>query len=272
MPETRGRLLDLASIPFRARLHFERQEADPRRWWNGLIYSRYQLLALPELRSVLATRRRHRRDRRIISRLPKPDEFFMIQAARFRRIATALTALEARYLPKLDPELIQLNTTSFTEWVEYRDSFDPVGMSQLLDYSASQAREDAEYLLVRAHQTDPVGSDWGQLMRRAPHKHWKNLKDAPLLAMYDREAAEILFLFYEDLASRCEAEPLPAPPEMAWHPLRERLSYRSDTLDQNLMQLAFRRTRVWSSLSKVKPRKCTHPWCGRRSDFLMHPS
>lgn len=93
----KGRLSDLAAIPFRPRLYFERQGADPRRWWNGLIYSRYQMLALPELRSVLATRRRYLRDRRIVSRLPKPDDFFQVQAMRFRRIGTALTALEARY-------------------------------------------------------------------------------------------------------------------------------------------------------------------------------
>jgi hypothetical protein len=233
----KGRLLDLASIPFRPRLHFERQDADPRRWWNGLIYSRYQLLALPELCSVLATSRRHLRDRRVISRLPKPDNFFMIQAARFHRISTALTVLEARYLPKLDPELIQLNTTSFTEWGEYRDSFDPIGMSQLLDYPASQSREDAEHLLVRARRIEPVGSGWGKLMRRAPHKNWRDLKDASLIAMDYREAAEILLLFYEDLASRNEAEQLPVIPKMGWHPLHERLSCRDNTLDENLMQL-----------------------------------
>lgn len=233
----KGRLLDLTGTPFRPKLRFERPNATPRHWWNGLIYSRYQMLALPELHTVLATRRRYRRDLRIISRLPKPDDFFVTRVARFHRIATALTALEARYLPKLDPEFIQLHSNSIAEWDEYRNSFDPVGMSQVLDYSASQAREDAEYLLLRAHRTDPVGSAWGQLMRRAPHKHWKQLKDAALLAMDDREAAEILLLFYEDLASRNEAEPLPGPPKMAWHPLHDRLSYRSGTLDQNLMQL-----------------------------------
>jgi hypothetical protein len=49
----RGRLCDLATMPFRPRLRFESKEGDSRYWWNGLLYSRYQLLVLPELRSVL---------------------------------------------------------------------------------------------------------------------------------------------------------------------------------------------------------------------------
>ena len=40
----RGRLCDLAAMPFRPRLRFEPKEAYSRHWWNGLLYSRYQLL------------------------------------------------------------------------------------------------------------------------------------------------------------------------------------------------------------------------------------
>jgi hypothetical protein len=76
-------------------------------------------------------------------------------------------------------------------------------------------------------------------MRRAPRESWKELKDAALSAMDYRETAEILLLFYEDLASRGLTEPLPADIEKwrAWHPLQERLSYRRDALDQDLMHL-----------------------------------
>ena len=62
---------------------------------------------------------------------------------------------------------------------------------------------------MRAHRLDPVGDDWSQLMRRAPAKSRKYLKDAALIAMDDRIAAEILLRFYEDLALRGQAEPLP---------------------------------------------------------------
>ena len=46
-------------------------------------------------------------------------------------------------------------------------------------------------------------------MRRGPAKSRKYLKDASLLAMDDRIAAEILLRFYEDLAHDGQAEPLP---------------------------------------------------------------
>ena len=75
-------------------------------------------------------------------------------------------------------------------------------------------------------------------MRRAPAKSRKYLKDAALIAMDDRIAAEILLRFYEDLALRGQAEPLPdLSGAMGWHPLHERLSNREDTLDEALTDL-----------------------------------
>jgi hypothetical protein len=74
-------------------------------------------------------------------------------------------------------------------------------------------------------------------MRRAPARAWKDLKDAALSALDYRIAAEILLLFYEDLAARGQADPLPDVPRNGWHPLAERLSYRDQTLDEDLMHL-----------------------------------
>ena len=234
----RGRLTDLATGTFRPRLRFERRDGvDPRRWWNGLIYSWYQLLVLPEIESLLACRVYHKRGERRIVRLPQPHPLLLDRAQKLRATAIALTAFEARYLPKLDPEWIHVSNAEPDEWVAYRDSFDPVATSARLGYSAGQARQDAEWLLLRAQSIDPVGGSWSNLMRRAPRDSWKHLKDAALSAMDYREAAEILLRFYEDLADRGHAEPLPVIPPMAWHPLHERLSYRPDTLDQNLMDL-----------------------------------
>lgn len=232
----KGRLTDLARMPFRRKLRFEHPEADPQHWWNGLIYSRYQLLVLPEIRGLLARRRQRLRDRQLITRLPIPHPFMLDRTAKLRTIAIALTALEARYLPKLDPEWIHLVNTDVKEWGQYRQAFDPVAMSRELNYPAERARQDAEWLLLRVHHLDPVGDDWSRLLRRAPRSKWKDLQNDALLAMDYREAAEILLLFYEDLADRGQAEPLPDP-RMGWHPLSERLSNRHDTLDQALMNL-----------------------------------
>lgn len=146
--------------------------------------------------------------------------------------------MEARYLPVLDPEWIHISNADPDEWREYRATFDAVAVSETLKYTAENAREDAEFLLVRAHSIDPLGRGWSQLVRRAPRDSWKDLKDAALSAMDLRETAETLLLFYEDLVQHTKAEPLPEMGSMmAWHPLHERLSYRRDTLDQDLMRL-----------------------------------
>ncbi len=233
----RGRLTDLTTVPFRHKLQFEHCAADSERWWNGLLYSRYQLLVLPELRDVLVHRQRRLRNRQVITRLPAPDPSLLDRAAEFRSIAIAVTALEARYLPTLDPGWLHLVNTNEEEWGQYRQAFDPVAMSRTINYPAEKARQDAEWLLRRAHRLDPFGGAWTPLMRRVPRDKWKDLKNDALLAMEYREAAEILLLFYEDLVDQGHAAPLPEIPHLNWHPLHERLSYRYGTLDQDLMHL-----------------------------------
>jgi hypothetical protein len=238
----KGHLVDLASVPNKPWIKFEEPKRAPRQWWNGLIYSQHQLLALPELKDWLSTRYRYTTWRKIIVRERvqpvRPDASLKQEVNRFRRIAIAATALEARYLPTIDPEWVQLKSAKPEEWKLYRSQFDPVAMSVALGYTAEQARQDAEHLLFLAYRSEPVGSSWSQLIRRSPRDSWKDLKDAALSAMDFREAAEILLCFYDDLAGRDVVESLPEiDPRLGWHPLHERLSFRRDTLDQNLMHL-----------------------------------
>jgi len=167
-----GRLRDLAAVPYQPRLSFE-----PSKWtwpatspWTGLLYSPYQLLAVPELDALLARQTFYKRGERIIARMPKPSQPVLDRMERFRKMAIALTAVEARYLPNLDPEFIQLsNVPDVADWAEYRAGFDPVQTQAWLSYPPEQITQDAEFLLLmRAHRRDPVGDDWSQLMRRAP--------------------------------------------------------------------------------------------------------
>jgi len=62
-------------------------------------------------------------------------------------MAVALTAVETRYLPVLDPEWLQLINADQDEWQRYRDGFDPVAASTQLGYLADRARQDAEAVL-----------------------------------------------------------------------------------------------------------------------------
>jgi hypothetical protein len=232
-----GRIRDLSAVPFRPRLSFERRGQRTRDWWNGLLYSWYQLLVMPEIDGLLAYRRDHRRCGHRIAWLPQPHPILIGRAAKLRATAIALTALEARYLPVLDPEWIHLVNAGAADWRTYRDGFDPVMISRQLGYTAAQARQDADWLLLRAHRIDPVGDSWSRLIRRAPSRAWEGLKDAALSAVDYRVAAEILLLFYEDLATCGHAEPLPDVPPGSSHHLRYRLSHRDRTLDEDLTYL-----------------------------------
>ena len=237
----RGQLSDPADSPFQQRLRFDRRKvADPPGWWNRLLYSWYQLLICPELDGPLSQLKGWRTSRGTVTiHLPDPGPFLRDRAAKLRRIGVVLTALEARYLPALDPEWLRLVNAEGNEWQRYRDGFDPEAIRAQLAYSAEQARQDGEWLLMRAEDLDPVGDSWSHLMRRAPETAWKELKDAALSALDYRIAAEVLLHFYEDLAGRGLAEPLPRISDMgiAEHPLRDRLSNREQTLDQDLMDL-----------------------------------
>ncbi len=232
-----GRLLDLSAGPFLPRLQFNPQGPYVPRWWNGLLYSYHQLAILPKLDNLLAHCRYSYRNEQIYPRLPEPDPFLRHWAIWYHRIALMAAALEARYLPALDPEWVHLVNAKPNEYDQYRHSFNPVAMSRQLKYPAEQVRRDAEGLLLSAHAIEPTSGWWSQLLRRAPRDSWKHLKGASLSAMDLRETAEILLRFHEDLSEHGEAEPLPTIPDHAWHPLHERLSSRHETLDQNLMHL-----------------------------------
>lgn len=232
-----GRLKDLDNTPFPARLRFEAKPSDPFGWWNGLLYSRYQLTTLPSLTSLLGQRQRSFRNGKIAERIPAPHWVTLQETARLRRIAVVTTALEARYLPALDPEWLHLVNVEPAEWEAYRTTFDPKEISRQLGYPPDVLRQDAEWLLIRAHSLDPMGSSWGRLIRRTPSRKWEDLKGAVRSAMDYREVAEILLRFYEDLADLGAADPLPVITGYGWHPLDERLSARRNTLDEDLTLL-----------------------------------
>ena len=104
-----GRIHDLAQTAYRRRLRFgTRRLDDPPGWQNGLIYSRWQLLALADLRTVLSHGKvigPYER-RRVI--LPPIQDWAFSLLQRSARWALVLTALEAAYLPEVVPEWLHL--------------------------------------------------------------------------------------------------------------------------------------------------------------------
>ena len=194
-----GRVRDPAVDHFRPRLRFDdRRLNDPRRWFNGLIYSRWQLLAATALRRRLPLGRVFGSyERRRVS-LPPLDGRSRQPIDRLAAWVPVLTALEALYLPTVNPEWLQLTNVEVEEWEEFRAAYDPVAMSEILQVKPAEIEASAESLLNRAHTIDPTG-DWSRLIRRAPERAWKTLTGDALIAHDYRLAAEVLLQYYEDL-------------------------------------------------------------------------
>ena len=72
---------------------------------DGVAVLPVPALALAELETVLAGQTYHKRGERIIARMPAPGKLLLDRMGQFRKMAIALTAVEARYLPNLDPKM-----------------------------------------------------------------------------------------------------------------------------------------------------------------------
>src|SRR5947209_1008836 len=83
-------------------------QPERRRWWNGLLYSRWQMLGLHDLRHLLTQGRWRRPAETLLWRSRPLDEFEAPRVAWWRQVAAVLVALEARYLPKLEKNWIHL--------------------------------------------------------------------------------------------------------------------------------------------------------------------
>jgi hypothetical protein len=104
-------------------------------------------------------------------------------------------------------------------------------------------------------------------MRRTPAKSRKYLKDAALIAMDDRIAAEILLRFYEDFALRGKAEPLPdLSGAMGWHPLHERLSSDDERRNSTFEKSIFR-----CSKQEIEQESNSGPLTGSGPQLAQNP-
>jgi hypothetical protein len=168
---------------------------------------------------------------------PELEEHHRARGQQQRRLATALTVLEPRYLPEVERGWLNLRKFHDKEWHEWRRSYDPSGQLTAmgrLGIDPPGVLNHAEALLSRARRLDPSGQ-WSRLIRRAPKKKWESLTGDLAASIELRVAAEILLLFYADLGE--ELPDLPTDTSRGWHPLDERISNRTEPLDRVLMGL-----------------------------------
>ena len=236
-----GRLADPVQLGFRPQLRFHRPAtATPNRsWWNGLLYSRWQLLGLCELQRLLS-------DGKWKCRTPNGGlgtwrsraltSWETQNSERSRQLAALLVALEARYLPVLEYERLHIKYAKHEQWETFVQHFDPATVLARLNRDSTDLLRLADNLLLGARRSDPLGNNWSELLRRAPQRTWDDLSGDALIALDYRIAAEILLLCYEDMAERGMVATLTERKDV-FHFEQERISYRQRSLDTNLSSL-----------------------------------
>lgn len=235
-----GRLADPVQLGFRPQLRFHRPAApNPKRsWWNGLLYSRWQLLGLYDLRSLLSEGKWKRIPNASLGtwRLRTLSLWETQIAERSRQLAALLVALEARYLPVLERGRLHIRNATSEQWETFAQHFDPAAVLARLNRDPADLLRSADDLLRDARRSDPLGHNWSELICRAPRRSWDDLSGDALVAIDQRIAAEILLLCYEDLAARGMVAPLTERKDL-FHTERERISHRPRQLDTNLSSL-----------------------------------
>lgn len=200
----------------------------PDRWWNGFIYSSWQLL---DLRHVIDEYRLIKAGWRVGP--------YLARTARDRRLTLALAALAPRYLPGVLGRLSRPPGVNEERLRRFRAEADTQELLQLAGFEASELQQAADVLLLTAHSDDPMAK-WVKLLRYANYTGWSKMRGKPLACMWRRVAAEVLLRAHEDLAASGVLEPLPdLTGSTARMPQHDRLAPRyaeAETLERALAE------------------------------------
>ncbi len=150
-----GRLADPVQLGFRPQLRFHRPAAahHNRDWWNGLLYSRWQLLGLYDLRHLLSQGKWKRRPNENwwTWRSRTLDAWETAIAERSRQLAALLVALEARYLPILERGWLHRKATN-EQWDTFVQHFDPVAVLVRLNRDPTDDHRIAVEILLLCYE------------------------------------------------------------------------------------------------------------------------
>jgi hypothetical protein len=224
-----GRLRDPAdegySVAWPYRMPYGEQ---PDRWWNGFVYSSWQLL---DLRHVIDEHRAIKAGWRAGPHPPR--------TARDRRLTLALAALAPRYLPGVLSRLSRPPDVEEEQLRRFRAEADPQELLRSAGFEVSELQQVADVLLLTARSDDPMAK-WVKLLRYASYTGWSKIRGEPLDCMWRRVAAEVLLRAHEDLAASGVVEPLPDLTGSTWRaPQHDRLTPRyaeAETLERALAE------------------------------------
>jgi len=220
-----GRAADPATEPYRpwpTKHHRTRWPSAA----SGFLWSSHQLLGLHLVERLLPKMRYDAGARFNLDRLTGRDSEV---AKAWRGLAVALTALEAKYLPRIT----RIVSHDFDAWLAHDAEFDPVATITWLGTTAQEARSQAEALSLTAGWRDPFGPLY-DIVRRCDCSVWGALTGDGRRSIDERVAAEMLSMWTDDLVT-AGAAPAFEEPSLAQVPLRhQRITDRDSSLDAAL--------------------------------------
>jgi hypothetical protein len=203
-----GRLRDSADEGYSKAWPYSRPDEElHRNWWNGFVFSSWQLLDLHNAINdyqFIKDNLRYRPSPRLIAR------------ARLRTLA--LAALSPRYLPSILGRLRTPPGVEQERLLHLRSESDVVELLGLAGFDPDALRQEAEILLGQVDARDPL-RNWLPVIRYASFSGWSKLKGEALDCIWQRIAAEVLLRAYEDLAAAGRLDPLPDLSGAQWRTL-----------------------------------------------------
>lgn len=223
-----GRLFDPAEESFMARRRLKRTIGELTYESSVYLYSPHQLVLLPLIRDVLPNLRWSHQSGAVGLSLGV-DAFWRThwcqRALRLREIVIAVSALEPAYYSHVIGRLSLPMGNDFEVFEQWRRGRKLSSALRWLGVNAAWIKDAAAMLLADANRFDPLG-DWLEIVAEAEPEKWERLRGQARSAMDLRIAAEILLLYYDQLAAAGRARPLPEPPPRTAGPFDGRLQRR----------------------------------------------
>ena len=177
---------------------YDAPAGEPWDWWNGYLYSSWQLLDLhriPSLRDWMAVGSGR-------------AELYDDRSRRFQARTRALIALSSHFLPGIIGQFSQPPGVVQTEYWDFWHGASVISLLETAGFDLTDLAGEGQHLLIDADWRDPL-ADWLPLIRHSNHSGWFKLKGTALHSIWLRIGAEVLLQAHEELSEAGVLEPLP---------------------------------------------------------------
>lgn len=197
-------------------------------WWNGYLYSSWQLLGVPRAIYLMEIHNRQHQ-----------DGIHLSKGDRLRQSHVALSALASLYLPRIVGSISFPDISNESTLLDFLDKIEVKKLLEVVGFSPNDLAPMGEQLLADAHMKDPM-IGWWPIIRHSNYSGWKRIKGQSLHCLWQRIAAEIFLKAHEDLVKLGHLDPLPDVRQSSiWHSLQDRITHGRESqksLEENLAE------------------------------------